>query len=354
MDKAAPIIKIKNLDKVFTGSNGQVQALEDVNIEVFPGEIFGIIGLSGAGKSTLVRCMNYLERPTVGTVIVDGDDLGTLPPKELNAARRNMGMIFQQFNLLMQRTTLGNVCFPLELTRFSGKKLRHKITELIRRTEKKKIQARAKELLKIVGLEDKIKSYPAQLSGGQKQRVAIARALATDPKILLCDEATSALDPTTTISILELLKKLNQEMGLTIVIITHEMSVVERICNKVAIIDDSKICEVGLVSEVFANPKSKPARRLVFHNREHDVHFGQDNCYRIIFDGRSSFEPVIANVVLECGCPINILYADTRNIDGNAFGQMVIQLPDDELTTNRVLGYLKNQGITYEEVKNFI
>jgi len=354
MEKTTPIIKVNSLDKVFTGSNGQVQALEDINLEIFPGEIFGIIGLSGAGKSTLVRCMNYLERPTVGTVVVDGEDLGTLPPNELNAARRNMGMIFQQFNLLMQRTTLGNVCFPLELTRFSEKKLPHKIIELIRRTEKKKARARAKELLKIVGLEDKIKSYPTQLSGGQKQRVAIARALATNPKILLCDEATSALDPTTTISILELLRELNQEMGLTIVIITHEMSVVERICNKVAIIDNSKICEMGLVSEVFANPKSKPARRLVFHNRENNVPFGQENCYRIIFDGRSSFEPVIANVVLECGCPINILYADTRNIDGSAFGQMVIQLPEDELSTNRVLNYLKNKGITYEKAEDFI
>ena len=338
MDKTNPIIKINNLDKVFTGSNGQVQALENINLEVFPGEIFGIIGLSGAGKSTLVRCMNYLERPTVGSVQIDGLDLGSLSQKELGIARRNMGMIFQQFNLLMQRNSLDNVCFPLELTGMSIGEARIK----------------AKELLRKVGLEDKFKAYPAQLSGGQKQRVAIARALATNPKILLCDEATSALDPTTTISILELLRELNQEMGLTIVIITHEMSVVERICNKVAIIDDSKICEMGLVSEVFANPKSKPARRLVFHNRENNVPFGQENCYRIIFDGRSSFEPVIANVVLECGCPINILYADTRNIDGSAFGQMVIQLPEDELSTNRVLNYLKNKGITYEKAEDFI
>ena len=338
MSETTPIIKINNLDKIFTGSNGQVQALEGINLEIFPGEIFGIIGLSGAGKSTLVRCMNYLERPTVGSVWVDGLDLGSLSQKELGIARRNMGMIFQQFNLLMQRNSLDNVCFPLQLTGMPNREARMK----------------AKELLKKVGLEDKFKAYPAQLSGGQKQRVAIARALATNPKILLCDEATSALDPTTTISILELLRELNQEMGLTIVIITHEMSVVERICNKVAIIDDSKICEMGLVSEVFANPKSKPARRLVFHNREDNVPFGQENCYRIIFDGRSSFEPVIANVVLECGCPINILYADTRNIDGSAYGQMVIQLPEDQLTTNRVLNYLKNKGITYEKVEDFI
>ena len=338
MGESTPIIKINNLDKVFTGSNGQVQALEDINLEIFPGEIFGIIGLSGAGKSTLVRCMNYLERPTVGSVQIDGMDLGSLSPKELGIARRNMGMIFQQFNLLMQRNSLDNVCFPLQLTGMT----------------KKEARIKAKELLRRVDLEDKFKAYPAQLSGGQKQRVAIARALATNPKILLCDEATSALDPTTTISILDLLRELNQDMGLTIVIITHEMSVVERICNKVAIIDNSKICEMGLVSEVFANPKSKPARRLVFHDRENNVPFGQENCFRIIFDGRSSFEPIIANVVLECGCPINILYADTRNIDGNAFGQMVIQLPEDELSTNRVLSYLKNQGITYEKVENFI
>ena len=349
-----PIIKIKNLGKIFQTKSGPVQALGSVDLEIHQGEIFGIIGLSGAGKSTLVRCINYLERPTAGTVIVDGEDLGTLPPKELNAARRNMGMIFQQFNLLMQRTTLDNVCFPLELTRFSGKKLPHKIIELIKRTEKKKARARAIELLNIVGLDDKIRAYPIQLSGGQKQRVAIARALATNPKVILCDEATSALDPTTTASILELLKELNKKLGITIIIITHEMSVVEKACHRVAIIEDSNICEMGLVSDVFTNPKSKEARKLVFHSKTDQVPFSEENCYRIIFDGRSSFEPVISNMVLECKCPVNILYADTRNIDGKAMGQMVIQLPENELSAKRVLAYLENCGITYEEVKNFV
>ena len=333
-----PIIKIKNLGKIFQTKSGPVQALGSVDLEIHQGEIFGIIGLSGAGKSTLVRCINFLERPTAGTVIVDGKDLGTLSPKELGVARRNMGMIFQQFNLLMQRTTLDNVCFPLELTGIP----------------KRKARIRAKELLEIVGLGDKLKSYPVQLSGGQKQRVAIARALATNPKVILCDEATSALDPTTTASILELLKELNKKLGITIIIITHEMSVVEKACHRVAIIEDSNICEMGLVSDVFTNPKSKEARKLVFHSKADQVPFSDENCYRIIFDGRSSYEPVISNMVLECKCPVNILYADTRNIEGKAMGQMVIQLPENELSAKRVLAYLKNCGITYEEVKNFV
>ncbi|MCL2864225.1 MAG: ATP-binding cassette domain-containing protein [Lachnospiraceae bacterium] len=333
-----PIIQINNLGKTFVSKSGDVKALDCINLEIFPGEIFGIIGLSGAGKSTLVRCINFLERPTSGTVQIDGLDLGSLSSNELNIARRNMGMIFQQFNLLMQRTALDNVCFPLELSGVS----------------KRKARERAKELLEIVGLNDKLKAYPSQLSGGQKQRVAIARALATKPNILLCDEATSALDPTTTTATLDLLKKLNQEMRLTIIIITHEMSVVEKVCNRVAIIDDSNICEMGSVNDIFANPKSEAAKRLVFHKKEHDIPFTSKNCYRIIFDGRSSFEPVIANVVLECKAPINIMYADTRNIDGNAVGQMVIQLPDEELAAKRILHYLNNKKIPFEEVKNFV
>ena len=338
MSQNKPMIKIENLGKIFTTKNGPVEALGCINLDIFSGEVFGIIGLSGAGKSTLVRCINFLERPTTGTVYIEDTDLGQLPLNELNIARRNIGMIFQQFNLLMQRNALDNVCFPLELTGLS----------------KRKARKRATELLEKVGLSDRMYSYPAQLSGGQKQRVAIARALATNPKVLLCDEATSALDPTTTTSTLELLKELNQEMGITIIIITHEMSVVEKICHRVAIIDNSNICEMGAVNEIFANPKSEPARRLVFQNREESVPFDNKNCYRIIFDGRSSFEPVIANMVLECKSPVNILYADTRNIDGNAVGQMVIQLPDDDLITSRVLGYLNSRGITYEEVENFV
>lgn len=335
MSDLKPIITIEHLQKVFEGKSGTVRALDDISLEIGAGEIFGIIGLSGAGKSTLVRCINFLEVPTGGRVIFDGMDLGTLDPKALRQARRSMGMIFQQFNLLMQRTALGNVCFPLEI---AG-------------VDKAKARQRGMELLKIVGLEERAGAYPSQLSGGQKQRVAIARALATNPKVLLCDEATSALDPTTTRSILALLKEINQTLGITIIVITHEMKVIEEICQRVAIIDQSNIAEVGHVSEVFANPKSGIAKQLVFSQPSAQVPFSKWQVYRIVFDGRSSFEPVIANLVLECRAPVNILYADTRDIEGQAVGQMVIQLPEDELAAQRVLGYLKTHQIPFEEVE---
>ncbi|MGN1318557.1 MAG: methionine ABC transporter ATP-binding protein, partial [Lachnospirales bacterium] len=241
------IVKIENLHKTFSTKNGDIVALRDINLEINEGDIFGIIGLSGAGKSTLVRCINYLEVPTKGKVIFENKELGSLTKKELLKARQSMGMIFQNFNLLEQRNALKNVCYPLEI---AG-------------VPKKKAEERARELLNIVGLSDRIYSYPSQLSGGQKQRVAIARALATNPKVILCDEATSALDPTTTQSILELLKEINQKMRVTIIIITHEMSVIERICNKVAVIDKSRIVEMGVVKDIFANPKSDMARELI-------------------------------------------------------------------------------------------
>ncbi len=330
-----PIVQLVGLGKVFQSKNSEVKALEDINLAIFEGEIFGIIGLSGAGKSTLVRCINFLERPTSGRVIFDGADLGSLPKRELLKARQSMGMIFQQFNLLMQRTALENICFPLELAGVS----------------KKDARARAKELLEVVGLSEKAGAYPAQLSGGQKQRVAIARALATNPKILLCDEATSALDPTTTRSILSLLKEINRRLRITVIVITHEMTVIEEICNRVAIIDQSRIAEVGEVEEVFVRPQSAIARQLVFSGEPHiDNYTGERQC-RIIFDGKSSFEPVISNMVLECKTPVNILFADTKDIDGKAFGQMVIQLPDDASGYNRIIHYLKAHQITYEEVR---
>ncbi|MBE5961653.1 MAG: ATP-binding cassette domain-containing protein, partial [Lachnospiraceae bacterium] len=242
---------------------------------------------------------------------------------------------FQQFNLLMQRTALDNICFPLEI---AGMK-------------KKEARKKAMELLKTVGLEDRAKAYPAQLSGGQKQRVAIARALATNPKVLLCDEATSALDPTTTRSILALLKEINQKFGITIIVITHEMAVIEEICQRVAIIDQSKIAEMGNVIDVFARPQSEIAKKLVFNEVGKEVEITQGNTYRIIFDGRSSFEPIISNLVMECKTPVNILHADTRNIDGNAVGQMVIQVPEGEMVTSRVLGFLESHNVKFEEVK---
>jgi D-methionine transport system ATP-binding protein len=333
--KEKPIVELVGLGKVFESQNNTVKALEDINLTIDQGEIFGIIGLSGAGKSTLVRCINFLERPTTGAVIFDGADLGKLSEMELLKARQSMGMIFQQFNLLMQRNALQNICFPLEI---AG-------------VPKKEAKRRAKELLKVVGLSDKEKAYPAQLSGGQKQRVAIARALATNPKVLLCDEATSALDPTTTRSILNLLKEINKRLGITVIVITHEMSVIEEICNRVAIIDKSQIAEIGEVEEVFIRPQSKIAKQLVFSGDTHiDTFEGEYKC-RIIFDGRTSFEPVIANMVLECKTPVNILFADTKDIDGKAFGQMVIQLPKDEVGRKRIMNYLISNQIPYEEVK---
>lgn len=331
-----PIVELVGLGKIFQTKNNEVKALDDINLKIYPGEIFGIIGLSGAGKSTLVRCINLLERPTSGSVIFDGADLGSLKEQELLKARQSMGMIFQQFNLLMQRTALQNICFPLEI---AG-------------VPKKDARIRAEELLEVVGLSDKAKAYPAQLSGGQKQRVAIARALATNPKILLCDEATSALDPTTTRSILNLLKEINQKLGITVIVITHEMSVIEEICNRVAIIDQSHIAEVGDVEEVFVRPQSKIAKQLVFSGDTHIDNFTGEHKCRIIFDGRTSFEPVIANMVLECKTPVNILFADTKDIDGKAFGQMIIQLPDDDTGRRRIMNYLNVNAIPYEEVKD--
>jgi D-methionine transport system ATP-binding protein len=333
-----PIVELRGLGKIFESKNNVVKALEDINLTIYQGEIFGIIGLSGAGKSTLVRCINFLEEPTSGSVIFDGADLGRLSKMDLLKARQSMGMIFQQFNLLMQRNAIQNICFPLEIAGAS----------------KKEAKKRALELLEIVGLTDKANAYPAQLSGGQKQRVAIARALATSPKVLLCDEATSALDPTTTRSILNLLKEINQKLGITVIVITHEMTVIEEICNRVAIIDQSQIAEIGEVQEVFVRPKSKIARQLVFSGDNHIENFvGEYKC-RIIFDGRTSFEPVISNMVLECKTPVNILFADTKDIDGKAFGQMIIQLPNDITARGRIMNYLDVNRIPYEEVRDYV
>lgn len=347
-----PIIQLKHLGKEFRTANGPVKALDDINLEINQGEIFGIIGLSGAGKSTLVRCINYLEVPTAGEVVFEGVSLtvssqknamglpmtGRKAKAELEATRRrarqSMGMIFQQFNLLAQRNVIGNICFPLEI---SG-------------VPKKEARARAEELLKLVGLEEKGKSYPAQLSGGQKQRVAIARALATNPKVILCDEATSALDPNTTKSILALLKEINQTMGITVIVITHEMAVIEAICDRVAIIDQSHIAEVGNVADIFSEPKSRIGRQLILGDAVDQVKFGTSRQVRIIFDGRESTEPVISNLVLACKVPVNIMYAATRDVNGTAMGQMIIQLPEDGADAKRVMNYLKTMKISAEEV----
>jgi len=291
-----------------------VKALDGVSLTVADGEIFGIIGLSGAGKSTLVRCINLLERPDSGEVLVDGRDLTKVDKTTLRLARRNIGMIFQGFNLLEQRNCLSNICFPLEI---AGVK-------------KDEAKVRAKQLLETVGLSDKEKAYPSQLSGGQKQRIAIARALATNPKYLLCDEATSALDPNTTEQILQLLREINKTLGVTIVIITHEMSVIEKICDKVAVINNSRIEEIGPVAEVFANPKSDVAKELILPSKiKTAVHSGHRGI-RLIFNGESYTEPALSGLVRDCGLDANVLFADVKEINGKNYGHMFISLPSDE------------------------
>ena len=260
-----------------------------------------------------------------------------LKEKDLRKARQDISMIFQSFNLLMQRTALDNICFPLELIG-------------VKRSE---AVARARELLKIVGLETREKAYPAQMSGGQKQRVAIARALATNPKVLLCDEATSALDPTTTLSILELLKQLNRDLGVTVVVITHQMNVIEEVCHRVAILDSGVVAEQGDVAEIFSNPQTDIGRRLVYPNGVQIDRLPASRVIRIAFNGGSSYEPLIASLAIDCGVKVNILGADTRNIDGKAFGTMLLGLPEDEMEATRALRYIQAQpDITVEEVPN--
>ncbi|WP_251212454.1 methionine ABC transporter ATP-binding protein [Adlercreutzia murintestinalis] len=327
------MIELKDLNKSFRTAAGLVDAVHDVNLRIDDGDIFGIIGFSGAGKSTLVRCMNLLERPTSGQVIIDGTDLCGLGRKQLREARRGIGMIFQQFNLLSQRTVEANIRYPLEI---AG-------------TPKAEASKRAAELLEMVDLADKARAYPVQLSGGQKQRVAIARALASNPRIILCDEATSALDPITTASILDLLKRLNEQLGVTIVVITHEMKVVEQICDRVAVMSDGRIVEQGSVHDVFLRPTSDTAKRLIEPSQGALTIDNTPNTLRLAFTGEESGAPVISDMTVQCDVMVNILSANTENIGGKAFGQMLIQLPDDEAARQRIRAYLDSRGILYEE-----
>ncbi len=340
-------IEVRHLYKTFQQKGETVEALKDISFAVEKGDIYGIIGMSGAGKSTLVRCFNYLEKPTSGEVYVDGKELGSLKEKELRAERGKIAMIFQHFNLLMQKNVLDNVCFPMQ----------------IQRKKKAEARERALELLRMVGLEEKASAYPSQLSGGQKQRVAIARALACDPKILLCDEATSALDPQTTASILDLLKDINRQFGITIVIITHQMSVIREICSHVAIVEQGRLVESGMVEEIFSHPKSRAARDIILHDQPEGETAGQwqgekrqrdllaaDKKIRIVFSENSAFEPVIANMVLKFGTPVNILRADTKNVAGVAKGEMILGLPHEEKLQIEMQDYLKEKGLDIEEV----
>lgn len=326
------IIKLKNLTKIYRVKKKEVVAIKNINLSIEEKDIFGIIGLSGAGKSTLIRCINYLEKPTEGEVIYKGTCLSSLNSKNLRNIRKEIGMIFQSFNLLEQRTVLKNVLFPLELAKMP----------------KEAAFQRARELLQLVGLEDKEEAYPSQLSGGQKQRVAIARALANHPSVLLCDEATSALDPNTTESILTLLKRINEEFGITIVIITHEMKVIEQICNKVAIIDQSQIQETGSITEIFSNPKTNIAKSfLLKHEASIDKNFGR-TLLRLSFQGNAS-EPILSSLILETKVGINIVEASIQNVDGQSVGTMIIQLPDDEIKIAKVKEYLRRMQVFYEE-----
>lgn len=333
------MIEIQHVSKHFNTAEGTVQALNDVSISIPDGDIFGIIGMSGAGKSTLVRCINMLERPESGKVIIDGVDMGALSPAELRKARRGITMVFQGFNLLMQRSCLKNVCFPLELAGWS----------------KADARRRAQELLETVGLGDKARAYPAQLSGGQQQRVAIARALATDPKVLLCDEATSALDPNTTNSILELVRSINEKTGITVVIITHQMSVVESTCRHLAILDGGCVVEQGEVTEVFSAPKSAAARRLVFPEGDADTLVagapGQ-RFIRVVFNGaEATGSPVIARMAVEKGVEANIAYASTKSIGGKIYGSMLLGVPDDDAAVETAIAYLtRAKDVAAEEV----
>lgn len=337
------MIEIKNVSKTYNTADGSVAALKNVSLTIPDGDIFGIIGMSGAGKSTLVRCINMLERPSEGSVVIDGCDMGSLSESWLRAERRSITMIFQGFNLLMQRTCLKNVCFPLELAGVKRAEAREK----------------ALELLETVGLGDKANAYPAQLSGGQQQRVAIARALATNPKVLLCDEATSALDPTTTNSILELIRSINEKLGITVIVITHQMSVVESICKHVAILDNGQVMEQGEVAEVFSHPKSAAARRLVFPEGEENsfaVGKSGEHFIRVVFNGAAATgTPIIAKMAMNEGIAANIAYASTKSIGGKAYGSMLLGIPGDNAAVQRAIDFLTQEPeIIAEEVTQHV
>lgn len=324
------MIEIRNVSKIYETRQGAFTALNNVSLAIEDGDVFGIIGLSGAGKSTLVRCINLLEKPSSGSIIIDGEDLTTADKAKLRTMRRKVSMIFQQFNLLQQRTVLKNV------------ELAGEIDKNPRRREK------AIELLTTVGLKDKLDSYTSELSGGQQQRVAIARALMTDPEVLLCDEATSALDPETTKSILALLKDLNRKLGLTIVIISHQMSVIEAICNKVAIIDNAEIVEEGELQNVFLSPKMPITKRLVYSGRVNAAVRGE-KLVKLLFDGTTD-QPVITHIIQECNILLSVFYAETKVINDVTYGQIIFRLPYYDEDIEKLRAYLDEKGVAYEEV----
>lgn len=352
------MIELINLSKVYPSKSGGFAALTNVHLKIEDGDVFGIIGLSGAGKSTLVRCINLLEKPTSGSVIIDGEDLTEASKARLRAIRRKVSMIFQQFNLLQQRSVLKNVELAGEIGGDTGeiggdtdekeRKADGKERKANRKERNAERKAKAIKLLETVGLGDKLNAYPSELSGGQQQRVAIARALMTDPKVLLCDEATSALDPETTKSILELLKELNKTLGLTVVIISHQMSVIEAICNKVAIIDKSEIVTQGYLQDVFLSPKEKIAKKLIYSGKINAGIKGE-KLVKLMFDG-SADKPIITNIIQECNILLSVFYAETKVINGVTYGQIIFRLPYYDEDIKKLCDYLDEKGIDYEEV----
>ena len=331
------MLKLVNVCKTFYTDGKEFDAVKNVSLNIQKGEIFGIIGLSGAGKSTLIRCMNRLETPTSGDILIDGESVLKMKGKQLRDLRKRVTMIFQQFNLLMQKTVARNVRYPLEL---AG-------------VPKAEANKRVMELLEIVGLSDKADAYPAQLSGGQKQRVAIARALALDPEVLLCDEATSALDPMTTQSILALLQDINRRLGITIVIITHEMAVIRQICTHVAILDGGTVAEEGSVDDVFTHTKSEAGRRLFGFVSKDTKPVETENpipMLRIVFDGTTVNEPIISTIALETGIHMNILHADVSQLKGKPYGQLTIARPKNEEDACTLIETLKKHGVVVQEV----
>ncbi|MCR5545357.1 MAG: methionine ABC transporter ATP-binding protein [Lachnospiraceae bacterium] len=329
------VFNLSKVSKTYRNDGKEYVALKDVSMSIYEGEIFGIIGMSGAGKSTLVRTLNRLEEVSDGSVSFYGSNLAELNFSEVRKIRRQIGMIFQGFNLLEQRSVLSNVMQPL---RIAG-------------VPREQRQKKALEMLQVVGLEDKKKEYPARLSGGQRQRVAIARALAADPKVLLCDEATSALDPKMTGEILELLKEINRKRKITIVIITHEMSVVEKICDRVAIIDEGNLAEIGEVKEIFRNPKSEAAKKLVLPSNPFDPSSTTSKLIRLVFDGLAASRPFIAELVEQTGKKVNILSANTKSVSGIGYGQMVLELPQEEEDQRIITEFFEAGGLSVQEVK---
>jgi len=335
LSETTPLIEIRNLRKVYPVPGGEVVALDGINLSIEKGQIYGIIGMSGAGKSTLIRCMNRLDTPTDGQILIDGQNILAMSEKQLMATRRKVSMIFQQFNLLMQKTVARNVRYPLEIAGVAEKEANERVMELLR----------------LVELEEKANAYPIQLSGGQRQRVAIARALASNPEVLLCDEATSALDPMTTQAILALLQDINKRLGITVVLITHEMAVIRQICTRVAILDGGSIAEEGTVDDVFVHTRSAAGKRLfgVLPAKEDDL-VSDVPALRIVFEGGREGMPIIAGLVKKCGVDVNILSADIKPINGQPYGQMLIESPDDPVAKKQVIQYLTEQGLTVKEV----